>query len=86
MGVFVTLMGMMMLFAQLTATPRPAPPPKPNFLLREATFTDPATGQKTVYQEITVSTKFANTPPPPAPPEKPIFPVQVLEESIVREP
>jgi hypothetical protein len=86
MGVFTTLLGMVMLFAQLTAKPRPPLPPDPNFSLRQAAFTDPKTGEKMVYQEITVSTKFSNPPPPLAPPEKPVFPLQALEESAAKQP
>jgi hypothetical protein len=70
MGVFTTYLGIFMLVRQLRADPRPPLPPKPNFSARSATVVDPATGEKTIYREITVSTKFApgsGSPPPASP-------------------
>jgi hypothetical protein len=69
MGVFTTYLGIFMLVKQLRAEPRTLPP-KPNFTARSATVVDPATGEKTIYREITVSTKFApgSVSPPPSTP------------------
>jgi hypothetical protein len=70
MGVFVTYIGVVMLVAQFRRKPY-TPPPKPNFTSKSAVVVDPQTGEKTIYREITVSTKFAPTPatPPPATPQ-----------------
>jgi hypothetical protein len=68
MGVFTAHLGVIMLLAQFR--PKPPPPPKPNFTSKSTVFVDPKTGEKTIYREITVSTKFApstSTPPPVAP-------------------
>jgi hypothetical protein len=70
MGVFVVHIGVMMLIAQFRPKPRLAPRPTPNFVARSATVVDPATGEKTIYREITVSTKLAPGAPPP-PPDRP---------------
>jgi len=67
MGVFTTYLGVVMLIAALRRTPEPPPPPKPNFSARATTVTDPATGEKTTYREITVSTQFVPSPAPPPP-------------------
>jgi len=69
MGAFVTYIGVVMLVTQLQRKPY-VPPPKPNFTSRSTTVVDPKTGEKTIYREITVSTKFAPAPatPPPAAP------------------
>jgi hypothetical protein len=75
MGVFVTYLGIFMLIRQFRTEPIPVSPPRPNFSARSATTVDPVTGEKTVYREITVSTKFApgetpaslTTPAPAAP-------------------
>jgi len=69
MGAFVTYIGVVMLITQFQRKPY-IPPPKPNFTSRSTTVVDPKTGEKTVYREITVSTKFAPAPatPPPATP------------------
>jgi hypothetical protein len=67
MGVFTAHLGVVMLIAQLRPKPHLAPPPKPNFTSRSTVVLDPQTGEKTIYREITVSTKFAPataTPPP----------------------
>jgi hypothetical protein len=71
MGVFVAHIGVLAIINQLRPKPRLAPPPKPNFSARATVVVDEKTGEKTVYREITVSTKFAPTPgtPPPAKPE-----------------
>jgi hypothetical protein len=69
MGVFVAHIGIFMLISHLRA-PAYTPPPKPNFSSKSTTIVDPNTGEKTIYREITVSTKFAPAPSTP-PPEKP---------------
>ena len=66
MGVFVTYIGVVMLIAQFRRQPY-VPPPKPNFTARSTMVVDPKTGEKTIYREITVSTKFADVPNTPAP-------------------
>ncbi|HEX4084002.1 MAG TPA: hypothetical protein VHY22_03755, partial [Chthoniobacteraceae bacterium] len=45
--------------------PLPSEPyiPPPDFSLGSASFTDPATHQKMVYQEFTVSTRLDKTAP-----------------------
>ena len=70
MGAFVTYIGVVMLVTQFQRKPY-VPPPKPNFISRSTTVVDPKTGEKTIYREITVSTKFAPTPatPPPVQPQ-----------------
>lgn len=71
MGVFTTYLGIVMLVASLR---RPAPltlPPKPNFSAKETTVVDAGTGERTIYREITVSTKLAPGPVAAPPPEKP---------------
>jgi hypothetical protein len=69
MGAFVTYIGVVMLVTQFQRKPY-VPPPKPNFTSRSTAVVDPKTGEKTIYREITVSTKFSPTPatPPPVPP------------------
>ena len=69
MGTFVTYIGVVMLITQFQRKPY-VPPPKPNFFTHATTVVDPKTGEKTIYREITVSTKFAPAPttPPPVPP------------------
>jgi hypothetical protein len=74
MGVFTAHIGVFMLITQFKPKPQLTPPPKPNFSSKATVVMDAETGEKTVYREITVSTKFApapSTPPPekPAPPE-----------------
>jgi len=71
MGVFVVHIGVVMLIAQFRPKPHYALPPKPNFTSTATVVTDPQTGEKTTYREITVSTKFAPAPstPPPVPPQ-----------------
>jgi hypothetical protein len=70
MGVFVAHLGVFMIIEQLHPKPSPPPPPKPNFSAKATTYVDAKTGEKTIYREITVSTKFVPTPAPP-PPEPP---------------
>jgi hypothetical protein len=70
MGVFVIHIGVFMLISHLRPAPAYKLPPKPNFVSKSSTVVDPKTGEKTIYREITVSTKFAPTSPTP-PPDKP---------------
>ena len=70
LGLFTTYLGIVMLVGSMRQHPRPALPPKPNFSARETTVVDAETGEKTVYREITVTTKLAPGPATP-PPEKP---------------
>lgn len=67
MGVFVAHLGVFMLLSHLR--PKPPAPPKPNFTVRSQAVVDRDTGEKTIYREITVSTRLTGTPPP-ATPEK----------------
>ncbi|MEA3211215.1 MAG: hypothetical protein QOE70_4272 [Chthoniobacter sp.] len=66
MGVFVAHLGVFMILSHLQ--PKRPPPPKPNFIVHSQTVVDRETGEKTVYREITVSTRIATPPPTPAPP------------------
>ncbi|MEP6671013.1 MAG: hypothetical protein ABJF10_17770 [Chthoniobacter sp.] len=73
MGVFVTYLGVFMLIGQFRRKPY-VPKPRPNFSAKATVVVNAETGEKTIYREITVSTKFAPapaTPPPssPAPPQ-----------------
>jgi hypothetical protein len=43
------------------------PTPKPNFVVRSQAVTDRETGEKSIYREITVSTRFVATPSPAVP-------------------
>ena len=63
MGVFVAHLGVFMFLSHLRE--EPPKPPGPNFKVRSQTVVDRDTGEKTIYREITVSTKM--TPPVPAP-------------------
>jgi hypothetical protein len=69
MGVFVAHIGIFMLISHLRA-PAYRPPPRPNFVSKSTTVVNPKTGEKTIYREITVSTRFAPASPTP-PPNKP---------------
>jgi hypothetical protein len=61
MGVFTTYIGIAMLVTQLRGGRElPTPPPQPNFQSRETVTIDEKTGKKTIYREITVSTKLAD--------------------------
>ncbi len=70
LGVFTTYLGIVMLVASLRRPPPMVLPPKPNFSTKETTVVDAATGEKTIYREITVTTKLGPGPATP-PPEKP---------------
>jgi len=60
MGVFVMHIGVIMLLTHLRPQPKLKPLPKPNFIVRtEVVIVDPATGEKTIEREITVTTKLA---------------------------
>lgn len=80
MGVFTAHIGVFMLIAQFKPKPKLTPPPKPNFFARATTVVNAETGEKTVFREITVSTKFAPAPSTP-PPEKPT-PPEVRPEDV----
>jgi hypothetical protein len=67
MGVFVAHLGVFMIIEQLHPKPHRAPPPKPNFSAKSTSVVDPKTGERTIYREITVSTRFAPAPATPAP-------------------
>ena len=79
MGVFVAHLGVFMLIEQFKPKPKPVPPLKPNFTVRETKGVDADTGEKVVYREITVTTKFAPSPTPP-PPEKPVLHEPLAED------
>lgn len=66
MGVFVAHLGVLMLIVQIRPKPKFVPPPTPNFFARERVIVDGETGERTIYRELTVSTKFADqaTPTP----------------------
>lgn len=66
MGVFVAHLGVFMIIVHLNETPRPKPQ-EPNFKVRNEIYVDRSSGEKTVYREITVSTRLG-TPAPGAPP------------------
>lgn len=70
MGVFTAHLGVFMLIGEFKPKPRFVPRPKPNFSAVAQQLVDAETGEKVVYREITVSTKFAPAPATP-PPEKP---------------
>ena len=70
LGVFTTYLGIVMLVASLRRPPPAVLPPKPNFSAKETTVVDAETGEKTIYREITVTTKLGLGPATP-PPEKP---------------
>ena len=82
MGVFTTYIGVFMLVSALKTRGRlSAPPPKPNFFARSSVVVDATTGEKMIYREITVSTKFA---PSPAPDVKPALSEAQIEEVAAR--
>jgi hypothetical protein len=66
MGVFVAHLGVVMLLSHLRPQPKTPPTPKPNFVVRSQTVTDGATGEKTTYREITVTTHVGSPQPVPA--------------------
>ena len=70
LGVFTTSLGIVMLVASMRRPPPVVLPPKPNFSTKETTVVDAETGEKTIYREITVTTKLAPRPAAPLP-EKP---------------
>jgi hypothetical protein len=65
MGVFVAHIGVVMLLSHLRPQAKFVPP-KQNFTVRSQTVIDRDTGEKTVYRDITVSTRLvpAATPAP----------------------
>ena len=70
LGVFTTYLGIVMLVASMRQPPPVVLPPKPNFSTKETMVVDAETGEKTIYREITVTTKLAPGPAAP-PPENP---------------
>ena len=67
MGVFVAHIGVVMFLSHLRPRPRTVPTPKPTFVVRSQAVTDRETGEKSIYREITVSTRFVATPSPAVP-------------------
>lgn len=68
MGVFTAHIGLFMLISALKPKPKLAARPKPNFSAKAYIGVDDQTGEKVVFREITVSTKFApESKLPPAP-------------------
>ena len=60
MGVFVAHLAVFMIIFRLRMDAHPpVPPPRPNFHVAEEKVTDPATGEKIVHRELSVSTKLA---------------------------
>lgn len=62
MGVLVIHIGVVMIWTRLNPPPKTAPTPKPNFVVRSQAATNAETGEKMIYRDITVSTRFAPTP------------------------
>jgi hypothetical protein len=77
MGVFVVHLGIFMILSHLRSMNEP-PPPVPNFKVRSQLVVDRETGEKTVYREITVSTKIGT--PVPTPAAKPVLSEMVKEK------
>lgn len=84
MGVFVAHIGVFMLLAQMRPKPKMPPKPKPNFSAKATVVVDAETGARTIFREITVSTKFAPDPTP-APPEKLPLPGRAASEAAEQE-
>ena len=70
LGVFTTFLGIVMLVGNLRRPARVTPPPKPNFSAKATTVVNAETGERTIYREITITTKLAPGPANPLP-EKP---------------
>ena len=73
MGVFVAHLGVLMLLSHL----RPHVStrlPEPNFKVRAQTVVDAVSGEKTVYREITVSTRLPAPTPLPKLAASPLLP------------
>lgn len=60
MGVFTAHLGFFALLSHLRPKPPRITPLERNFKSREAVSVDAATGEKTTYREITVSTKLVD--------------------------
>ena len=67
MGVFTAHIGLFMLIAQFKPKPKLVARAKPNFSAKAYVGVDAETGEKVVYREITVTTKFAPDPVLPLP-------------------
>lgn len=65
MGVFVAHLGLFMFLSHLRPQPH-TPVPHDNFKVRSQVVVDRETGEKTVYREITVSTRLATPAPEPS--------------------
>ena len=63
LGVFTAHLGLFMLLMHLRPEAKSPPPPQPNFTSVSQTVVDQKTGERTIYREITVSTKLADLPP-----------------------
>jgi hypothetical protein len=59
MGVFTAHIGMFMLISQFKPKPKLVARERPNFSAKSYPIVDAETGEKVIYREITVSTKFA---------------------------
>lgn len=70
MGVFVVHLGIFMILSHLRQAGE-APKPQPNFIVHSQVVTDQGTGEKTVYRQITVSTRLGTPAPTPVP--KPVL-------------
>jgi hypothetical protein len=85
MGVFVAHIGLFMLLRELRPKLKPLPPLKSNFSAKATVVVNTETGEKTVYREITVSTKFADAPSTPAPARPLPAEIKPVETAEVRE-
>ncbi|MGB8167973.1 MAG: hypothetical protein WCF18_10815 [Chthoniobacteraceae bacterium] len=75
MGVFVAHLGVFMILDHLK--PKPPRPPENTFKVRSQLVVDHDSGEKTVYREITVSTRLG-APAPKATPAPPPVLVEVV--------
>ena len=64
MGGVTTYMGLVMLIGHFRTPPKSEPPLPRNFTAHAEEVIDETTGEKTVYREITVTTKLNDSPPP----------------------
>lgn len=71
MGVFVAHLGVFMILNNLR--PKPPKPPEPTFKVRSQLVVDRDSGEKTVYREITVSTRLGTPTPKATPAIKPVL-------------
>ena len=85
MGVFTAHIGIFMLIAQFKPKPKLVAPLKPNFSAKAYAIIDEETGEKAVYREITVSTKFSPAAATP-PPDKPAIAETIQDETAAPRP